>query len=58
MFSELLTAGTIAFPTITVEEIEDRSKGDGCSKTIAVGQILWTTNEPTESNEPDDNSVL
>ena len=40
-FSELLTAGKIEFPTVTVEEIEDRSKGDGFSKTIAVGQTLW-----------------
>ena len=28
-FSELLTAGKIEFPTIAVEEIEDRSKADG-----------------------------
>ena len=40
-FSELLTAGKIEFPTITVEEIEDRSKADGFSKTIALGQTLW-----------------
>ena len=40
-FSELLTAGKIAFPTVTVEEIEDRSKADGFSKTIALGQTLW-----------------
>ena len=40
-FSELLTAGRIEFPTITVEEIEDRSKADGFSKTIAFGQTLW-----------------
>ena len=40
-FSELLTAGKIEFPTITEEEIEDRSKGDGFSKTIALGQTLW-----------------
>ena len=39
--SELLTAGMIDFPTITVEEIEDRSKSDGFSKTIALGQTLW-----------------
>ena len=40
-FSELLTAEKIEFPTITVEEIEDRSKADGFSKTIALGQTLW-----------------
>ena len=40
-FSELLTTGKIAFPTVTVEEIEDHSKGDGFSKTIALGQTLW-----------------
>jgi hypothetical protein len=41
MFSELLTAGKIDFLTVTVEEIQDRRKGDGFSKTIAVGQTLW-----------------
>ena len=40
-FSELLAAGKIEFPNITVEEIEDRSKSDGFSKTIALGQTLW-----------------
>ena len=40
-FSELLTAGKIEFPTVTVEEIEDCSKADGFSKTIAFGQTLW-----------------
>ena len=40
-FSELLTAGKIEFPTVTAEEIEDRSKADGFSKTIALGQTLW-----------------
>ena len=40
-FSELLAAGKIEFPTVTVEEIEDRSKADGFSKTIALGQTLW-----------------
>ena len=40
-FSELLTAEKIEFPTVTVEEIEDRSKTDGFSKTIALGQTLW-----------------
>ena len=40
-FSELLVAGKIDFPTVTVEEIEDRSKADGFSKMIALGQTLW-----------------
>ena len=40
-FSELLAAGKIEFPNVTVEEIEDRSKADGFSKTIALGQTLW-----------------
>ena len=40
-FSELLTAGKIEFPSISLEEIEDRSKSDGFSKTIALGQTLW-----------------
>ena len=40
-FTELLTAGKIEFPTVTVEEIEDRSKADGFSKVIALGQTLW-----------------
>ena len=34
-FSELLTAKRIEFPNITVEEIEDRSKSDGFSKTTS-----------------------
>ena len=40
-FSEFLAAGKIEFPTVSVEEIEDRSKADGFSKTIALGQTLW-----------------
>ena len=40
-FSKLLTAGKIEFPAVTVEEIEDRSKADGFSKTIALVQTLW-----------------
>jgi len=40
-FSELLKAGKIEFPTVTVEEIEDRSKADGFSKTISLGQTSW-----------------
>ena len=40
-FSELFAAGKIDFPTVTAEEIEDRSKADGFSKMIALGQTLW-----------------
>ena len=40
-FFELHTAGKINFPIITAEEIEDRSKADGFSKTIAIGQTSW-----------------
>ena len=40
-FSELLIAGKIEFPTVTMEETEDRSKADGFAKTIALGQTLW-----------------
>ena len=40
-FSKLLTAEKIEFPTVTVEEIEDRSKSDEFSKTIALSQTLW-----------------
>ena len=39
-FSELLTAKKIEFPTVTGEEIKDRSKADGFSKTIALGQTV------------------
>ena len=28
-------------PTLTLEDIEDRSKADGYSKTITLGQTLW-----------------
>ena len=38
---ELLKLGMIEFPAVTVEEIEDRSKADAFSKTIAFGQTLW-----------------
>ena len=38
---ELLETKKIEFPTITVEEIQDRSKGDAFSKTVALGQTLW-----------------
>ena len=40
-FSELLTAVKIEFPAVNVEEIEDRSKADEFSKTIALGQPFW-----------------
>jgi hypothetical protein len=40
-FAELLRTGKIGFPNVTVEEIEDRSKADGFSKMIALGQTLW-----------------
>ena len=38
---DLLQEGKIAFPTITEEEIEDRSKADGLAKGIAVLQTTW-----------------
>jgi hypothetical protein len=40
-FAELMRAGKIEFPTVTVEEIEDRSKADEFSKLIALGQTSW-----------------
>ena len=40
-FSKLLAAEKIEFPSVTVEVIEDRSKSDGFSKAIALGQTLW-----------------
>jgi hypothetical protein len=40
-FAELMMEGKIVFPTVTAEEIEDRSKADGFSKMIALGQTLW-----------------
>ena len=41
IFKELLDEKKIEFPKVTVEEIEDRSKSDGFSKTIALSQTLW-----------------
>jgi hypothetical protein len=38
---ELSEAGKIAWPTITEEEIADRSKGDYLSKTIVLFQTTW-----------------
>ena len=37
----LLREGKIAFPTITQEEIQDRSKADGLAKGSAVLQTTW-----------------
>ena len=41
MLRGLLQEGKIAFPTITEEEIKDRSKADGLAKGIAVLQTTW-----------------
>jgi len=38
---ELSEAGKIKWPTITKEEIADRSKGDYLSKTIVLSQTTW-----------------
>ena len=38
---ELSEAGKITWPTITKEEILDRSKGDYLSKTIVLSQATW-----------------
>ncbi|KAF8508808.1 hypothetical protein BU17DRAFT_56524 [Hysterangium stoloniferum] len=40
-FEELLGDGKIEFPTITKEEIQDRSKGDALSKGLVIGQTTW-----------------
>lgn len=40
-FQDLLIAKRIRFPTITEDEISDRSKGDALSKGIALLQISW-----------------
>ena len=40
-FIKLEQAGDIEFPTITREEIEDKSKGDGLSKAITLLQTIW-----------------
>ena len=37
----MLREGKIAFPTITEEEIHDKSKADGLAKGIAVLQTTW-----------------
>ena len=41
MFRKLLQEGKIAFPSITEEEIEDRSNADSLAKGIAVLQTTW-----------------
>ncbi|KAG2737730.1 hypothetical protein P692DRAFT_20570365 [Suillus brevipes Sb2] len=33
--------GSVEMPTITKAEIEDRSKGDGISKCVAILQLVW-----------------
>jgi len=40
-FKEQLDKGLIEMPTITEEEIKDKSKGDGLAKAIAVIQLAW-----------------
>ncbi|TFK34894.1 hypothetical protein BDQ12DRAFT_656310 [Crucibulum laeve] len=40
-FDQLLNDGAIDFPTISEEEINDRSKGDALSKGLALFQTLW-----------------
>ena len=40
-FQELLRAKKIDLPTITEEEIKDRSKGDGLSATLTIVQTTW-----------------
>ena len=40
-FISRLQAGEFLFPKMSEEEIEDKSKGDGIAKSIAVIQIVW-----------------
>lgn len=40
-FQKLIKLGLIAFPEVTEEEIEDRSKGDGLSKSLVLVQVAW-----------------
>lgn len=40
-FKDLFVAGKLKYPTITKEEIDDRSKGDGISKSLALLQLFW-----------------
>ena len=39
--NDLVQRGEIQFPTITKQEIEDKSKSDGLSKAVAIGQTAW-----------------
>jgi len=41
LFTRLEKEDQIEFPTITTEEIEDKSKGDGLSKLILILQTGW-----------------
>jgi len=40
-FISRLQAGDFLFPKMSEDEIKDKSKGDGLSKSIAVVQIMW-----------------
>lgn len=40
-FKDLIVAGKLKYPDITKEEIDDRSKGDGISKSLALLQLIW-----------------
>lgn len=40
-FRQLLAENLICFPTITKDEINDKSKGDALSKAIALLQLTW-----------------
>ena len=40
-FQELLRAKKIDLPTVTEEEINDRSKGDSLSATLTIAQTTW-----------------
>ncbi|KAF9564174.1 hypothetical protein CPC08DRAFT_660917, partial [Agrocybe pediades] len=41
MFEELEASGDLVFPTITRDDIEDKSKGDPLTKALVVLQTLW-----------------
>lgn len=41
LFDKLHEDGDIEFPSLTKEELEDRSKGDPLSKAMAILQSLW-----------------
>lgn len=40
-FQDLVRDSSVVFPAITSRQIEDRSKGDGLSKLIAILETLW-----------------